>query len=94
MAINEQQGFQANIHAIATQVEGEMVILQTQTGFYYGLRDMAAELWLKIAGGASRVDLVAFVNDRYQIDQKTCHDDIDMFLSDLFHRQLIELKRS
>lgn len=94
MTRTEQQELRASAHAIATQVDGEMVVLQTETGFYYGMREMAADLWVKIAGGTSHADLIAFVRNHYQVDHSSFQNEIDEFLSDLHRRQLIEWKRS
>ena len=53
-------------NAIAETIEGEVIIIHLGTGAYYSLRDAGAEIWAAIEQGATRSEIVDWLETRYE----------------------------
>jgi hypothetical protein len=77
---------------VSSTVEGEAVILNVQTGVYYGLNPVGAWVWeqLQTPKTVARVleDLVA----EFDVDEERGETDLMALLDDLAGASLIEVK--
>lgn len=71
------------------RVEDEIVALDTRTSMYVGANPSATLLWEALTGGASRESLVGLLRERYGIDIEVAERDVDAFVADLRHRDLL-----
>ena len=70
-------------------IDGEVVIINMDSGKYYSLLDMAAALWHCIDAGTTREALLARVQNAYA-EQNGAHADVTAFLDALFAEGLID----
>ncbi|WP_159470700.1 PqqD family protein [Dyadobacter sp. 3J3] len=76
---------------IASQVGGEIVILNHNKGAYYGLDEVGALVWNNLEKEPSTLDaLCEAVTVEYDIDKETCQEDIELLLKDLISEKLVE----
>lgn len=73
------------------EVEGELVILHGTTGEVHQLNQVAAFIWRNLKHDANIEALVCKVAEKFEVDRKTAHDDVDHFLADLATLKLIEV---
>lgn len=73
------------------EMEGEAVLLNVQTGVYFGLDSTGTAIW-QILEKKSRLDQVlkAMLQD-YEIDEDTCRADLLKFVSSLEKNGLLEV---
>jgi hypothetical protein len=77
---------------IACEMQGELLILQTASGVYYGLDPIGKLVWSLMAEpkrvGGIRDVLLA----EYEVDRGTCTRDLLVLLEELARKQLIEVR--
>ena len=77
--------------SISTELDGETVILNIETGVYNGLDPVGTTIWNVLENPASFERLTAAVLDEYEVTRGQCIDDLCTFLSDLLKNKLIEI---
>ena len=77
---------------IASNVGGEIVILNHKKGEYYGLDEVGALVWNSLEEQPQTLDsLCSAVLKDYDIDKHTCLKDIELLLKDLISEKLVEV---
>lgn len=72
-------------------IDGEVLIINTDSGVYYSLRGVAAELWAAIERAPSRHALVAEALRRYSGDPTAIADGVNAFAARLLEEQVLVL---
>ncbi|MCZ4500602.1 MAG: hypothetical protein JWQ74_3157 [Marmoricola sp.] len=75
----------------AVEMDGELVMMGQEQGEYYGLRDVAASIWLLLAEPRTLEDLVVLIGAEYDVAPETCRADIVAFLDELSGKKLVTL---
>ena len=76
---------------IACDMGGEVVILDLQSGTYYGLDVVGARIWELIERPASFEALRDAIMAEYAVDADTCSRDILAFVEEMRTAGLVEL---
>ena len=69
----------------------EVVVLDLNSGTYYGLDDLGARIWTLIEQPASLATLREAIICEYEVDAETCERDILAFLNQLQVAGLVEV---
>lgn len=77
-------------HVSLTAVDDEAVILDLNSGAYFGLNHIGALLMEQLQAGASSELAVKNIAEQYQIASHTVEKDIQELLSELIDQALIE----
>ena len=80
--------------AISTELDGETVILNIETGVYNGLDQVGTTIWNLIEKPISFGDLTEGVMAEYEVDAERCSDDLCSFLNDMLQNKLIEIRNN
>ena len=82
--------------ALATSIDGEAVILETESGTYYGLNTVGTVIWelLEDVDTASVESLREHVLETYDIPREQCEQDIEAFLSEMEAKGLLEIEHT
>jgi hypothetical protein len=73
----------------SARLPGEIVILDLTGGEYFGLTEVGAFVWELIKQRRSVGDVVQAVLETYEVDEKTCRNDVTELLEDLAARGLV-----
>ena len=65
---------------MASEIDGEAVMLSVDTGTYYGLDPVGTDIWNLVAEPRSIADVCADLVERYEVEAETCHADVVEFL--------------
>ena len=76
--------------ALATQVDGDIMMLVLSTGMYHSLSGVAARIWELLETPATAGELSARIADEYGVSVAQCRTDTDAFLADLSRAGLVE----
>jgi hypothetical protein len=71
------------------EVDGEILALGHLSSTYLSTRGTGARLWLLLAKGASRQELVEFLIGDYQVDEARAVADVDAFVDALVSQGLL-----
>ena len=92
MSSSEESKYVAGKNQVSCQVSGEAVILDMQTGVYYGLNAVGASIWKLLNEPRSIEELQTLIAAEYEIAPIDCRGDIQNLLNKLLEEKLIELQ--
>jgi coenzyme PQQ synthesis protein D (PqqD) len=72
------------------EVQGEAVLLQLDSGEYFGLDTMATRIWQLIVEKGDLAEVEAALLDEFDVDPATLSSDLQRFVGELAIKQLIE----
>ena len=78
--------------AISTELDGETVILNIETGVYNGLDQVGTTIWNLLENPISFGDLTEGVMAEYEVGAERCSNDLCSFLNDMLQNKLIEIR--
>jgi hypothetical protein len=71
------------------RVGDEVVILDLDSGTYYGLDPVGSRLWELISGGASIDDALAAMEREYDVERSVLDRDVNALVVELRERELL-----
>jgi hypothetical protein len=74
------------------KVEGDVVILNLESGIYFSLSGVGSRFWELIAEGVSREDAVQRLTAEYKVDASQLESDLDTLLRDLSTEGLVSIE--
>lgn len=74
------------------ELDGEVVLLNIETGTYYGMDATGSRIWELLAEPRSLEELVDLLVSEYRIDDADCRQEILPFLQDLIAKGLVRRK--
>jgi len=77
---------------IAAEADQDLVMVSIANGFYYGVSDVAREIWEAIERPKKISDLIDDLAASYNIDRSTCEEETLSFLEHLLSEQLLQVK--
>ena len=78
-------------HVLFQRLDGEAVILDVQTGGYFGLNGVGTFVWERLAEGLDTRAVIDALCEQYEVDQATASADAQTFFSALHQQKLIEI---
>jgi hypothetical protein len=76
---------------IAAEADQDLVMVSIANGLYYGVSDVAREIWEAIERPKKISDLIDDLVGTYNIDQTTCKEETLSFLEDLRAEGLLKV---
>ena len=83
---------QRDPEVIAAEADRDLIMVSVATGHYYGLSDVAREIWEAIERPKRVSDLVEDLIASYQIDSSSCEEQTLSFLDALLEEGLLRVK--
>lgn len=75
-------------------LDGELVLLSTKTGEYYGLNDVGTRIWILLQEGWELPAIVKSLQARYEVRIDQLLTDVRKFLTDLEASGLITVEKA
>jgi Coenzyme PQQ synthesis protein D (PqqD) len=76
---------------LSSQLADEVVILNLDSGIYYGLNEVGARIWELVQQPRSFAELHSILLEEYDVDSDACQQDLTNILLDLRSRNLVEV---
>ena len=83
---------QRDPEVIAAEADQDLVMVSVATGYYYGLSDVAREIWDAIERPKRISDLIDDLTANYHIDSSSCKEQTLSFLEALLDEGLLQVK--
>jgi hypothetical protein len=77
---------------IAAEVDQDVVMVSIANGFYYGVSDVARDIWKAIEHPKKISDLIDDLTSSYDVDRSSCEEQTLSFLEDLLAERLLQVK--
>ncbi len=75
-------------------VEGEIVLLNIETGEYYGLNEVGSRIWTMFQEGQPVSQVLSTLLSEYDVPEEGLRGDVEQFLLQLQSKHLIEFNES
>ncbi|MBF0509724.1 MAG: lasso peptide biosynthesis PqqD family chaperone [Deltaproteobacteria bacterium] len=76
---------------VAADMDGEVVMMNIDTGKYYALDPIAGDIWSLTAEPISVAALCQLLMERYEVTQDVCRHDVTNFLRDINDDGIIKI---
>ncbi len=86
--------FDIPTHVMTREVEGELVLLDLESGIYFALDPVGARIWALVAGGVSLAAVRDTMLEEFNVEAETLERDIRALIGKLEERKLIETRES
>ena len=70
-------------------VDDETVLLDLESGMYFGLDGVGKRIWESVTDGKSLGEIAAVITAEYEVDEAQALSDVIAFASDLVERGLL-----
>jgi hypothetical protein len=82
---------QRDPEVLAAEADQDLVMVSIANGLYYGVSDVAREIWQAIERPKKISDLIDDLEGTYNIDRTTCEEETLSFLEDLRAEGLLKV---
>ena len=80
-----------NETVVCAELDDEMVLLNVETGVYFGLDAVGTRIWGLLTQGATEDEIVAQLLDEYDVPRDELSVDVSSFLDDLQSKGLARI---
>jgi hypothetical protein len=80
-----------NPSTLHREIQGEGVLLQLDTGEYFGLDEMAERMWALLVEFGDLAVVEARLLEEFEVDPETLSGDLDRLVDALLQRQLVDV---
>lgn len=74
--------------------DGELVLLDLEKGDYFGVNEVGAELWKRLAEGKSPREIARELEPQYDVEPERLLEDLVALTSELLARGLVRRKET
>jgi hypothetical protein len=85
-----EQRIQRSKQVMWNVVDNEAVLLNTETGFYYGMNKTASVIWELLETPKTIEEIVQEMNKRFSVDSAVLTGDVEQIIKTLTSKRLIE----
>jgi len=83
---------QRDTEVIAAEADQDLIMVSIASGYYYGISNVAREIWDAIESPKRISDLIHDLTTTYDIDRPSCEDQTLSFLETLLKEGLVRVK--
>jgi hypothetical protein len=81
--------FVQNKSIIQSQIGDEIVMLDVDSGFYFGLNSVGSIIWTYLKEPVSHLELIEKLLEQFEIDRDTCEKETEAFLLQLLEKNIV-----
>jgi hypothetical protein len=91
MPFQKDQRVLRSSDAIAKELDGELVLLDLQSGTYFGLNEVGSRIWELMESPVSVADINTKLLEEFEVSDEVLSADVDAFLGVLHEKKLLSL---
>lgn len=91
-SLSRQTTIVATEGILSTELEEETVLLDRETGTYYGFNEVATQVWHCVQEPRTVDEVIEILVTEYDVDPDRLEADLDGFLQELRDAELIEIE--
>ena len=92
--LSDQSVVVASEEQVSSDLEGEAVILDMESGSYYGLNEVGARIWELIQEPTSVQEVQEALLQEYEVSPEQCNRELKSVLQDLIEQGLVQHRES
>jgi len=75
---------------LSRELEGETVLVDIDSGTYFGLDEVGTVIWRLIGENVPTTDIPARLTEEFDVDEHTARTDFEALLAELLSKGLVE----
>ena len=80
-----------NAEVIQSKIGEEVVMLDMESGFYFGLNSVASIIWGMMESGISFEDLCDQLTEQFEVERTVCEADTQELIDQLLEKKIIRV---
>jgi hypothetical protein len=92
MTLKDTDQISRKENLLASEIDDEVIMLDEESGSYYGLNPVASQIWIKLETPLSFFELRQQLLEIYETTDEQCRQDTLTFLQSMMDRGLISVK--
>jgi hypothetical protein len=89
LVIEADSQFVRNPDLIATDMDGDTVMMSIERGEYYGVSGVGTRIWELLETPKTVAQIIASLCAEFEVDEATCQADVERFIQDLVDNGMI-----
>jgi hypothetical protein len=81
----------ASANQMSTQLDDEAIVLDLESGIYYGLAQVGARIWAILQQPTTCTQIVDALRDEYDVDPNDLKTDVLAFVRELHENRLVNI---
>ena len=81
-----------NNEVFASEIDEEIVMMNIQSGKYFGMDAIGSRIWELIDEKIRVKDIISTLLEEYDVTEEQCRKDVLDFLNELYDQQLVEIE--
>ena len=77
---------------VSADLGDETIILNGQSGHYYGLEGIGITIWKLIQNPVSLQTICDTIQAEYDVEPEQCRDDVILFIEELFDERMVKIR--
>ena len=90
-SISNESLLQANLDIIDSEIDDELVMMNVDTGGYFGLNPVATQVWAQLKEPKSLDALIQVLQQEYEVDTEQCRSDVLPLLEQMRDAGLLQV---
>ena len=74
-----------------SKIADEVVMLDMDSGFYFGLNSVASDIWTMLENPISVGEIVVSLLAQYEVDQATCNAETKEIIEEMLKHRLVQI---
>ena len=82
--------YKASINHLYSEIGGEAVILDLNSGVYYGLNEVGVDIWKWLQEAQTKENILSLLLDEYEVTRQQAEADLETVFTQFLETGLIE----
>ena len=82
--------YKASSNHLYSEIDDEAVILDLNSGVYYGLNDVGVDIWRWLQEAQSKEQILSLLLDEYEVSRQQAEEDVEAIFTQFLETGLIE----
>ena len=91
--IKTESYIKRNKEVFASEIDDEVVMMNVDTGKYYGMDTVGSRIWELIAEEIQVREVINKLMEEYDVEEEQCEKDVLEFLNELYENKLVQVTK-
>ena len=91
--IKTESYIKRNKEIFASEIDDEVVMMNVDTGKYYGMDTVGSRIWELIAEEIQVKEVINKLMEEYDVGEEQCEKDVLEFLNELYENKLVQVTK-
>ena len=89
MGLQEEKALTRSTDMLASEINGEVVMMSIESGRYYGMNPTGVYIWKALENPLTVQDLLKHITDTFKLSEDQCRTEVLPFLEDMVKEKIL-----